>query len=225
MQFILLRDESISSGLSGGVDATSLINQDTIDNINRALDNFELLVAAPGAVAAAVLLIAVIFSCLASRGVKGCCYCMSKIFILLGIILCSVALVFFAILAGAGIAAGTDSAKDSWDENIGRTCRDTSAEISNQLASATADVTLCVATLGASSCSSANAALNSATLQSNYFDNMCTCISETLNKLTPLAAPGAVGTIACLLGLIMSMGLCCTMSCCGSASKKVAPQA
>ena len=115
-----------------------------------------------------------------------------------------------------------DSTKTTWDENIGNTCNQNVISMTTQLNDQLTQLALYPAN------PSTQALADSAAKQLDYFTNMCGCINESLDKITPLAGAGVLGAIGCFMAFIMQIGLCSTMGCCTKyekAAAKVSPQA
>jgi len=204
--------ESASSNLTAGADAADAINKDTLDGIDQAADDLERGMMAPGLIAFLIFLMAVLTAALGNFAKVACCYPTSKCFLFIGYFIGLMATVFFVVLIIAGVVAGLDDIKVEWEKNVGEPCRTSATAIEQQLATASAQIAIVPQTHPDYSQLVADQA--SAQKQLEYFTAMCTCISESLEKIEPFAGPGMLGVISTFFCLILQIGLCRTMNCC-----------
>jgi len=193
---------------TAGAQAVSVIDQDTLDAIDDVADNLENGTMAPGVILFVLFLVVSVTAIIAAMKQMQCCFVTSKCFVWLSILFGLFAIVFFAIVMIAGVAAGQDEVKTEWANNVGTACGLSSvASVTNALNTAT---------LAAQQFPSpqTTAAVNFAQLQLDTYTNLCSCVRDTLSKIEPYAAPGFLGMLFTFICLIVVIGVCHTMGCC-----------
>lgn len=200
-------------------EATELVDQHVIDQIDNVLDWWVTAMITPGAVFFGVLLLAALFSCQSLMCSGGACPPrLSKCFIVLGLIAGVVATVYFAFCASLGVAANLSSISDAWHRNVEAPCDTMVSDFKSQLANANSTLTQCMemAPSPKKQCADAARDYAYASKQLSAFTDFCSCASEYLHDAQPLAAPGIAGSALTLLGILLSIGLCSTLACCRS---------
>jgi len=221
----------VDSNMAAGLEAASLIDQKVLDDIDKALDNIDLIAVAPGVICAVFLFVTVLTSCAGKK--MGMCYPVSKFAVLVTWVFIILNLIFFGVIAVLGLAAQQDKAKTEWYDKTS-TCSTSADSLQTQLTDASASLATAEAAAAASGGSEAAAAevataqadLAAAQVQLDQFTVMCACVTDTLSKLEPLAGPGVMGLIAALFALCTVNSLCCAMGCCTKRPpNKVSPEA
>jgi len=199
-------------------EASGLVDQHVIDQVDNVLDWWMVSMIAPGAVSFGFLFLAAIFSCQSLMCGSACPPRLSKCFIVLGLIAGVVATVYFLLCASLGIAANFSSTSDAWHRNVEAPCDTMVSDFNNQLADANSTLTQCLqmAPSPATQCAEAARDYAYASKQLEAFTDFCSCASQYLRDAQPLAAPGISGSVLTILGMILSLGLCSTLACCRS---------
>jgi len=200
----------------------SLINQDSVDQVEDILDWWVASMITPGAVFFGLLVVAAIFAWWATSTNSGACPSIcSKLFIFFALLAGLTAIVFFVICTILGVAASIDSTSSWWNTNVKKPCSTMTSDYVNQLSEANKTVTQCeqLAPSPEVQCADARREYNYASEQFNAFDAFCACASRWIDEAKPFAAPGFVGVITTIVALFFNLGLCCTLNCCGSMKK------
>jgi len=222
---------NVNTNMSAGQQAAQLIPSNVLDDIDRALDQIDIIAVAPG-VLCAIFIFAVAFTSCAGRKM-GFCYPVSKCAVLLTWALIIINLIFFGVVAALGVGSQQDKAKTTWASETA-TCATSAASLQTQLTSAQASLVTAQAaavlagntTSTVQQLASSQADLAAAQVQLNQFSLMCDCVSKTLGTLEPLAGPGLMGIVAVLFALCTINSLCCAMGCCKERPPvKVSPEA
>ena len=200
------------------VDALDQISQESIKKVVMALDWGDAAMMAPGAIYVGVLLLAVFFAIIALGCTGECAPTTSKLFIFLGWFAALVAFIFFAICAAVGSVSKFPEASGFWDATIVQPCDTSIVTFRSELNKANTTVQQCFRTSPDPQidCAQASSLLGCAAAQMVQLNRFCGCATPFLVMTEPLAAPGLLGAAATLLGLISSLGLCCSLACCGS---------
>jgi hypothetical protein len=188
---------------NAGCEAASKIPGDTVDSLDKAVNDVEWFSAVPAAVAF-VLLLLVSLMILCGKN-KQCCYVSAKWFVGLTNVFLVLCVAYYIIIVMMGLANDIDQIKSEWHNTID-TCTTSAQSLATQLEDAEDAVKLYPTAEN-------NATLAAAKEQSAEFTEMCSCLDNLLPTLSVLKGPGIFGLLISILGLVVLNGACCTMGC------------
>ena len=202
----------------------------SLDAIKMVLDLWDLVVIAPGAAYAALVLLVALLAYLplrcrgAARSLATC----AKVWNGLGVgVLLWVAIAAFGTLGALGLGRRFGAVNSAYESAVVTTCNEQAAAISDTVAAAEAsfDAMGCDPTPPggyAVLCNEASGAMEHADLISTEFTRLCSCVGSLLEQAEPMAAPAITGLVLTLLLVAAQVGVCSVLGCC---SKYVLPEA